>query len=183
MQLINVFRQAFQVSGQWHRLRFNEVEIQRFRSLEFKNELVDKYFKIVTLFWFVDTIGTRTACFNNANKCSELCKIVNGTVACSCSGDKQLLDGYRCVKPPKAGLNCNTATSFLCSDGLKCVQNPFICDGDRDCEDGSDEHNITCSKCHLVMLTWSWLSTWKNNAILHYAYTTFDFSENYKKQF
>ena len=112
--------------------------------------------------------GTRTPCHNNAGKCTDLCTVKNGEPVCSCGGNEKILvDGYRCVTKPKVGLNCNNATSFLCSDGLKCVQNPFICDGDEDCEDGSDEHNTTCSKSSLFLIVnFSYKKTMKRLTLL-----------------
>ncbi|XP_066928142.1 low-density lipoprotein receptor-related protein 1-like [Clytia hemisphaerica] len=92
---------------------------------------------------------SRTLCYMNAYKCSDICKEVNGTAVCTCPGKQTLVNGYRCVKKPKPGLTCQGDSSFLCSDGLKCIQQPFVCDGDKDCPDGSDERNITCQhhKC------------------------------------
>lgn len=35
---------------------------------------------------------------------------------------------------------CNTTTQFQCTGGnMECVQRSWLCDGDNDCEDGSDE--------------------------------------------
>ena len=38
--------------------------------------------------------------------------------------------------------NCR-AEEFSCHDNKQCVRRDYVCDGKRDCNDGSDEH--TCS--------------------------------------
>lgn len=70
-----------------------------------------------------------------------------GQPKCGCGKKKQLEEGRRCVVIPTAE-ECkkSNGTLFLCTDGSGCVERRFICDGDRDCNDGSDEEASVCSK-------------------------------------
>ena len=44
-------------------------------------------------------------------------------------------------------VNCGI-NDFNCSLGnMDCIPWPWICDGDEDCTDGSDESNRTCGLC------------------------------------
>ena len=41
---------------------------------------------------------------------------------------------------------------FHCSIGnLECIPWLWVCDGDEDCTDGSDESNATCGLCHELL--------------------------------
>ncbi|XP_069676734.1 low-density lipoprotein receptor-related protein 1 isoform X1 [Periplaneta americana] len=79
------------------------------------------------------------ACTNDNNNCPELCLAVpNGTV-CVCR-DGHILDGTACVVQSNytAPSRC-TYRNFQCRDNLRCIDTRYVCDGDDDCGDGSDE--------------------------------------------
>ena len=40
--------------------------------------------------------------------------------------------------------SCST-DEFACLDGSKCIPRRWLCDGDEDCKDASDEENKKCS--------------------------------------
>ena len=46
---------------------------------------------------------------------------------------------------------CDEATEFRCSDG-KCININWKCDGDKDCDDNSDEQN--CGNQFLIIAYW-----------------------------
>ena len=46
---------------------------------------------------------------------------------------------------------CNT-TSFYCTlEGPKCIPSSWVCDGQLDCSDGSDEGNNVCGKYKIIL--------------------------------
>ena len=40
---------------------------------------------------------------------------------------------------------CSTSTYFPCTHGNKCIKPSWLCDGGRDCSDGSDEIKANCN--------------------------------------
>ncbi|XP_069783747.1 very low-density lipoprotein receptor-like [Narcine bancroftii] len=52
------------------------------------------------------------------------------------------LDSWELQQDPESTLECDR-TFFLCKDGTECVSFEYLCDGDKDCPDGSDEMNCS----------------------------------------
>lgn len=93
------------------------------------------------------TQGSRTVCYENG-VCDGTCTPGDdGEAKCSCGKGKLLQNGFRCVEPP-TNPECRNKndTVFICTTGGKCVGKNFVCDGDQDCDDGSDESEKVCSK-------------------------------------
>ncbi|XP_055591150.1 low-density lipoprotein receptor-related protein 1 [Uranotaenia lowii] len=62
-------------------------------------------------------------------------------------------DGSKCV-PVTANSNssaptsCANGTNFQCRNGFQCIDQRLTCDGDRDCDDGSDEEQSPDGPCN-----------------------------------
>uniref|UniRef100_A0A8C1BL65 Low density lipoprotein receptor-related protein 1Bb n=1 Tax=Cyprinus carpio carpio TaxID=630221 RepID=A0A8C1BL65_CYPCA len=82
--------------------------------------------------------------------CGDLCLLTpDGTVNCSCRGERILLDDNRCVSKTSS---CNIHTEFECGNG-ECIDYQLTCDGTAHCKDKSDEKmqycdNRSCRKGH-----------------------------------
>uniref|UniRef100_A0A8C2QBS6 Low density lipoprotein receptor-related protein 1Bb n=1 Tax=Cyprinus carpio TaxID=7962 RepID=A0A8C2QBS6_CYPCA len=82
--------------------------------------------------------------------CGDLCLLTpDGTVNCSCRGERILLDDNRCVSKTSS---CNIHTEFECGNG-ECIDYQLTCDGIAHCKDKSDEKmqycdNRSCRKGH-----------------------------------
>ncbi|RXN19841.1 low-density lipo receptor-related 1B-like protein [Labeo rohita] len=78
--------------------------------------------------------------------CGDLCLLTpDGTVNCSCRGERILLDDNRCVSKTSS---CNIHTEFECGNG-ECIDYQLTCDGIAHCKDKSDEKmqycDVTCA--------------------------------------
>ncbi|RXN31423.1 low-density lipo receptor-related 1B [Labeo rohita] len=73
--------------------------------------------------------------------CGDLCLLTpDGTVNCSCRGERILLDDNRCVSKTSS---CNIHTEFECGNG-ECIDYQLTCDGIAHCKDKSDEKMQYC---------------------------------------
>ncbi|XP_046700598.1 low-density lipoprotein receptor-related protein 1B isoform X5 [Silurus meridionalis] len=82
--------------------------------------------------------------------CGDLCLLTpEGTVNCSCRGERVLLDDNRCVSENST---CSIHREFECGNG-ECIDYQLTCDGIAHCKDKSDEKmqycdNRSCRKGH-----------------------------------
>ena len=58
---------------------------------------------------------------------------------CTCPADMKIINENRCVA---LSSNC-TKDQFTCDNG-ECKSLSFVCDGDPDCADKSDENEVLC---------------------------------------
>ena len=88
----------------------------------------------------INFLGSANPCFDNGG-CSHICKIKLGRRLCVCPSNMKVVDDFRCVA---LNSSCNQ-NQFTCSNG-ECKTSSFICDGDKDCSDNSDESDFLCRK-------------------------------------
>ncbi|KAL9703738.1 hypothetical protein quinque_007256 [Culex quinquefasciatus] len=83
-------------------------------------------------------------------KCPDIC--INTPVGPFCACGEPLVmngNGTNCVAVDSAApATCYDGTNFMCKNGVHCIQQKYTCDGDRDCDDGSDEEPAPDGPCN-----------------------------------
>ncbi|GFU07691.1 low-density lipoprotein receptor-related protein 2, partial [Nephila pilipes] len=102
-----------------------------------------------------------TTCANNNGGCSHLCLASPSGRSCSCDGGMELSKDRMTCKEKEC-----TSEEFRClGSSKKCVPKELVCDGIKDCEDGSDEkcekepercpgNDFRCLNGRCIMASW-----------------------------
>ncbi|KAK6630731.1 hypothetical protein RUM44_002900 [Polyplax serrata] len=98
----------------------------------------------------MDSQNETSACSLRNGKCDEICFSLPNDIQCSCS-DGYLLNEGKCVidmNPTKQVVPTCKETEFMCLVGHRCLSRKFVCDGEKDCSDGSDEdpHGVCANR-------------------------------------
>lgn len=91
-------------------------------------------------------------CFHTLN-CAELCLSTPEGAMCACRDSHYIAPNLTCIPelnytPPS---RC-PHSHFQCAKNFRCIDNKFVCDGDDDCGDGSDESTEKGGACGMLFL-------------------------------
>ncbi|XP_055528067.1 prolow-density lipoprotein receptor-related protein 1 [Wyeomyia smithii] len=96
--------------------------------------------------------------YNNNKKilcdeCSWICLNTPNVPECVCE-ESFVLNAQKTACEPASSvttspIKCPDGTTFLCKSETQCIDQRFTCDGDRDCDDGSDEEQTPDGPCNV----------------------------------
>ncbi|KAK2718097.1 hypothetical protein QYM36_006775 [Artemia franciscana] len=87
----------------------------------------------------------KISCSGNNSQCSDLCLLTPHGGVCSCANGLEFNDKFQCVNRTE-GPSCS-AEQFKCKRSGVCIDKQFVCNGERDCNDGSDEIGTFGNPC------------------------------------
>jgi hypothetical protein len=83
----------------------------------------------------------------NSSQCIPRSWHCDGSFDCSDHSDEPTECAAQSPGHIAAGSTCHNDGEFQCHSSGECVHNAWVCDGDKDCEDGSDELNCNGKTC------------------------------------